>query len=72
MGGQRQRDAVLDAVVLAADDFIEGAGDLAGVARTIGESLLVVVEFLERLHRQIDISRFLGDSQNGRNHLNNL
>jgi hypothetical protein len=48
-------DAVLDAVVVAADDLVEHAADLARVARDFGHALLVVVEFLQRHDRQEDI-----------------
>jgi hypothetical protein len=37
------------------DDFIQKAGDLTRIARHLGHALLVVVQFLQRRHRQIDV-----------------
>jgi hypothetical protein len=55
-GGRRlQRDALLDAVLEAADDAVEHAAGLAGVPRHLRHALLVVVEFLERHHRHEDV-----------------
>ena len=51
-----QRDAVLDGIVVdVGDQRIERARHLARIARHFGHALLVVVEFFERHHRQIDV-----------------
>lgn len=50
-----QRDASLDSILLATDDLVQRPGDLACVARNVGQSFLVIVEFLQRLHGQEDI-----------------
>ena len=50
-----QRDAFRDVVDRLADDFVEKAAGLARIARDFGHAFLVVVEFLQRRHRQIDV-----------------
>ena len=51
-----ERDAGLDRVVVdVGDQRVERAGHLARVARDFRHALLVVVEFFERHHRQIDV-----------------
>ena len=51
----RDRDPGLDLAGGPADDVVEEAARLAGVARDLGDAPLVVVELLERLHRQEDV-----------------
>ena len=62
----RERDAEVDVVVAGrADQRVERATHLARVACDFGHALLVIVEFLERHHRQIDVV-FLEAEQRGR------
>ncbi len=50
-----QRDALLDAVGRLADQFVEIAARLSRVASDFRHALLVVVEFLQRHHREEDV-----------------
>ena len=56
--GAEKFDTVFDAIVVTADDVVENAGDLAGVARDFRKSLLVVVELFQRHDRQEDVVFF--------------
>jgi hypothetical protein len=53
VGGQRR--AIMDAELGGADDLVEEASGLAGVARHLGHALLVVVQFFQGRHRQVDV-----------------
>ena len=46
---------MFDGAGVAADNIVEGAGNLPRVARNFGHALLVVVEFFQRHDRQEDI-----------------
>src|SRR5699024_2363753 len=50
---------------LGLDQLVDETADLARVARGLGEALLAVVQFLDDLHRQVDVVPFELEQRGG-------